>query len=90
MPSATTAPPRFTRRDFAALFVLLAFIAWLCTGCSLQAEYIKADRATYNAVAPRQARYIEADETLTADQKDEGLTTLKTWDLRLRKAEKKK
>ncbi|MBK9975397.1 MAG: hypothetical protein IPP14_11560 [Planctomycetes bacterium] len=95
-PTITTdnPPPTDRRRERAALllFVLVLvlgpLLALLC-GCTVQGEYVKADRATYNAVAPRQARYIEADSSLTDEQRDQGLTTLKTWDLRLRKAEGK-
>lgn len=61
---------------------------FLCaTGCALNKEYVKADRLTYEAIAPAYLKYIDADPALDQEQKDRRKRTVATWKLRLDKAE---
>ena len=61
-----------------------------CTGCAAlpqpPADYVAADRATYEAVAPEYAAYVEADERLDAEQKARRARTVAAWDARVRAA----
>lgn len=69
------------------LALLSVFLALpVLTGCSADAEYVKADRATYEALAPAVAAHAL---TLADDDKARELRTLATWELRIRKAEGK-
>ncbi len=58
-------------------------------GCNVPGEYVEADRLTYEAVAPRYIRYVEADPELAKpekkDEKDRILRTVQTWKLRIDK-----
>jgi hypothetical protein len=69
----------------------LAFVA-MSVGCSAYdtpgAEYVQADRKTYNAVAPRLTKYIDADTSLEGWQKDNAKATLTSWNARVTEAEK--
>jgi len=68
---------------------LSAGIAALClfaTGCATSQEYVKADRLTFDAIAPAYLKYVEADTTLDADQKERRKRTVETWKLRLDKS----
>lgn len=57
------------------------------SGCgSLQEEYVKADRLTYEDLAPI---VVRGANTLEPEDRDRKLRTLATWDLRLKKAEGK-
>lgn len=67
-----------------ALALLSAFLA--LPGCSADKEYVAADRATYEALAPSVSAHAA---TLAEDDKARELRTLATWELRLRKAEGK-
>jgi hypothetical protein len=61
---------------------------FLCaTGCALNQEYVKADRLTYEAVAPAYLKYLDADPALDQEQKDRRKRTVETWKLRISKAE---
>ena len=48
-------------------------------GCMPHGAYVKADRATYDAVAPEYREYVEEDDTLTKEQKERRYTTVETW-----------
>jgi hypothetical protein len=48
-------------------------------------EYVKADRLTYDAIAPEYLRYVDADPGLTQEQKDRRHRTVDTWNLRIAK-----
>lgn len=72
------------------LLVLLAIVLLiLAAGCSPSSEYVKADRATFDAIAPEYLRYVENDTTLDSDQKARRKRTVSTWEMRLRQAEGK-
>jgi hypothetical protein len=64
----------------------------LSTGCCatvdlIRADYTKADRATFDAVAPAYEAYLDGDTTLDKDAKKRGKRTITTWRLRLEQAE---
>ena len=58
------------------------------TGCSAltlpSPDYLSADRATYDAVAPEYSAYVHADPALDDDERATRDRTLATWDARLR------
>ena len=73
--------------------LLLPFVLIMSTGCCatvdlIRADYTKADRATFDAVAPAYGAYVEADASLDKDDKKRRQRTLATWRLRLEQAEK--
>lgn len=58
------------------------------SGCSgLNDAYLRADRATFDAVAPEYRSYVERDAQLDANERQRRLDTLTTWELRLQAAE---
>jgi hypothetical protein len=74
---------------FAPIWLLLPLSQ--STGCAaLRApapDYVAADRATYDAVAPEYAAYVAADAALDDEQRDRRARTIRTWAARLRAAE---
>lgn len=72
---------RLTRSLVTAALCLFA------AGCALDKEYVKADRLTYEAVAPAYLKYVEADPALDQEQKERRKRTVATWKLRISKAE---
>lgn len=64
-----------------------AFLAAAMAGCAPAASYVAAERATYDAVAPEYAAYIDADPSLDAARRSRRHRTLDTWRLRLEQAE---
>jgi hypothetical protein len=59
------------------------------SGCALRPptpDYVAADRATYEAVAPEYAAYVHADPALSEEDRDRRDRTLATWDARIRSA----
>ena len=75
-----------------APILLLPLLSQL-TGCSAQTapppDYVAADRATYEAVAPEYTAYVHADPALDDDAKVMRDRTLATWDARIRAAEER-
>lgn len=69
-----------------SLFLLLSQSA----GCSVlqvpAASYVAADRATYDAVAPEYAAYVDADDALDQAERARRARTLAAWDARIRAA----
>lgn len=57
------------------------------TGDIIRAEYVEADRATYEAIAPEYLNYVQADQSLDSDERKRRERTLTTWRLRLEQAE---
>lgn len=69
------------------LLTLLVTLWFALAGCSsVQTEYANADALTYNAVWPRQERYIDADAALTPEDKKTYKDTGASWKLRLKTA----
>ena len=72
----------------AASWVCGAAAGWASAGgCGASAGYVAADRATFDAITPEYARYVETDDALSIDQKARRQRTVQTWRLRLRQAE---
>ena len=61
-----------------------------CEGISVADAYVKADRLTYDAIAPSYRAYVEADEKLDAPSKASRMRLLETWKLRIEANTKKK
>lgn len=72
-------------------FFLLGFAfvaAFVLPGCgSIAKEYVSADRATYEAIAPEYREYVNEDDELTEDQKKLRLANVDSWDYRVTQAE---
>lgn len=71
---------------------VLALTLALVSGCCattdiIRSDYVEADRATYEAVAPRYLEYVQADESLDSEEKKRRERTINTWRLRLEQAE---
>ena len=71
---------RMTRSLAIALLCLFAF------GCSMNEEYVKADQATFDAIAPEYLKYVGVDQALSQEQRDRRVRTVSTWRLRIDKA----
>ena len=94
VPAARPKPrPQDWRMNAALPFAPVSMLLLLSqsTGCSAlrlpTADYVAADRATYQAVAPEYAAYVHADESLDAEERARRDRTLETWDARIRGAE---
>lgn len=73
---------------FAPILLLLPLSQ--SSGCSSfqlpSPDYVAADRATYDAVAPEYAAYVHADPSLADEEKVRRDRTVATWDARIRAA----
>ncbi len=69
-------------------FALVLSVA-LFSGCTIAPSYVKADRATYNAIAPEYRAYVDADPKLDQSEKTRRRGTLQSWDARLSEEEGK-
>jgi putative N-acetylmannosamine-6-phosphate epimerase len=58
----------------------------LCS-CSVNEQYIAADRAMHDVVTPKLVGYLMADSSLTQGEKDRWLRLLEAWNIRLIKWE---
>lgn len=67
---------------------MLLVIALVCAGCGLDKEYVKRDRATFDAVAPLYQAYLRNDSDIDDDDRDSRLDTVLSWEERLLEAEK--
>jgi hypothetical protein len=92
-PATAETRPQDWRMNALLPFALVSLLFPLsqCTGCSaLQVptpDYVAADRATYQAVAPEYAAYVHADPALDQEGRDRRDRTLASWDARLRAVE---
>jgi hypothetical protein len=69
------------------VLALLCVAAVSCCGCPAVSEsYLKADKATFDAITPEYLRYVEADPALDQEKKDRRKRTVESWRLRLDKA----
>ncbi len=76
------------RKGYFPLLGFALLILASLTGCgSIAQEYVGADRATYEAVAPEYRKYVEADANLDKDAKALRMATLDSWEYRVRRAE---
>ena len=68
-------------KKFCAVTALVLLTG--CEGISVADAYVKADRLTYDAIAPSYRAYVEADEKLDAPSKASRIRLLETWKLRI-------
>jgi hypothetical protein len=52
------------------------------TGCVSQ-QYLDADQATHDAIAPEYTKYIDADATLSDNQREIRRLNLESWQARI-------
>lgn len=72
----------------AVLAAIVGLIVLGVSGCTTPArEYIEADRATFDAIAPEYREYVTGDDVLSEIEKDVRLHTLQSWDERIAAAE---
>ena len=69
------------------LSILAALLVLSLTSC-IGNEYVKADRDTFDALAPAHRAYVESDTKLSEEQKDRRYRLLESWKVRIEKAEK--
>lgn len=67
--------------------VICLVLGLTLTGCGVPAAYIRADRATYNAIAPEYAQCTLTDPNLSQAQKDMRIGLLDSWNSRILHAE---
>lgn len=72
---------------------LILILPLFLTGCaaltsSAPESWVRADRQTFDAVAPYHRDYIKNDATLNEDQKATNLRTVDAWETRLIEHEK--
>lgn len=71
------------------LALALAGLALLVPACAApDAAFVRAERATFAAVAPEYVGYVRADPALTAEQRARRERTVATWDLSIRERER--
>ena len=94
-PQTTETRPQDWRMNAAFPFapILLLLPLSQSTGCAAlrppTPDYVAADRATYDAVAPEYAGYVNADAGLEPEQRERRARTLQTWDARIRSARRR-
>jgi len=54
-----------------------------CEGISVADAYVEADRLTYDAIAPRYQRYLEADEKMGDANRAAHIRLLRSWKMRI-------
>lgn len=64
------------------LLIALVFV----TGCSLNADYVQADKETYDAFSPKLDTWIENDSSLDSDEKEDYRALKRSWEARVSKA----
>lgn len=74
------------RKGHFPLLGCLLFVAVLLPGCSLNAEYVKADEDTANVIIPAHEQYVDADPNLDADAKARRKRLLESWRARINRA----
>ena len=81
----------FLRRRSGGASAWASTVLALCaTGCAMPgAAFVRAERATFDAIAPEYRAYVAADERLSPGQKDRRLRTVETWDLSIGQQEDK-
>lgn len=78
----------FPLKPLGITLVGVIFMLAATCGCTSPAkEYIKADRLTYEAIAPEFLKYVKDDPNLDDLSKDVRATNLTAWLMRIKKAE---
>lgn len=63
-------------------------LIFIVSGCeSLKSEWVKSDRALFDALSPQIPIWVESDTTLTDLQKEDYFQLLRSWEECLIKAE---
>ena len=81
--------PQNWRMNAFLPFALISSLLLLsqCPGCAAltlpPADYVSADRATYDAVAPEYLDYVHADPALDEEQRARRTRTIDSWRLRI-------
>lgn len=71
------------------LWITMVATVFVLAGCAgIDRSYTRADRLTFETVAPRFERYIQEDESLDAAKRQTILYTLELWDRRIEEAER--
>lgn len=68
---------------------ILTLCGLLVASCTPPQLYTKADRLTFDAIAPEYSSYVLTDGSLTQEQKDLRLLNVETWRKRIEAAEVK-
>ena len=77
------------RREAAALW---SGFLWVCvvlaSGCeSIPRAFLDGENAVYKAIVPAYRQYLEGDITISDEQRDDRLRTIRAWRYSLDKAE---
>lgn len=67
--------------------IAIAVLA-LCGCATLNQDYVKADKLTFDAIAPEYLQFVDANPNFDKEQRDRRHRTVETWKLRLEKAGK--
>lgn len=62
--------------------ILAALAVTFSSGCAPSEPYRRADRLTFDAIAPEYSAYVAGDAGLSAKAKERRYRTLRTWDAR--------
>jgi hypothetical protein len=80
--------PYLVENVIACFFALgVALVLLLATGCGAQADYVEADRLTYEAVAPIYLNYTDDDPELAKPEKERRHRLVRSWAARIKRAE---
>lgn len=69
------------KRNRFGLFLLLTLCLLLLPSCAAGPDptFVAASRATHDAVAPEYRRYVDADQTLTPEQRTRRHASIDRW-----------
>ena len=67
--------------------LLAVVVVFMVVGCTPQAAYIEADRATFDVITPAYLGYVRGDAGLDAEQKARRGRLVDSWRIRLEQAE---
>ena len=71
------------RLILAALLVVLSGCGQGCT--SAPKAFVEGEKAAYNAIAPLYKRYVVGDDTLSLEEREGRLRTIRAWKFALEK-----
>ncbi len=79
---------RYAASWLFTLGLVFALAVLVSTGCTISPAYVKADRATFDAIAPEYRAYVHADPILSEAEEQRRERTLSAWEARLSEMEK--
>jgi hypothetical protein len=84
-------PPHAAATTLLLISLGAGVLALASSGCAttLDEAYARADRATYDAVAPEYAGYVASDPKLTVEQRERRNRTVALWRLRVEDEERR-